>query len=162
MRERCRCGRVRRTFLARRPRRGPWREVMISTGDRPSWSQAGPARPPGRHTTWAGSVSTLLISGSCLGWADPSDGLAEAGEIGRVECCEGVVDHLGVRLRRGRPQDAAAFGQFDADAPLVLVIGALLDEAALLQPPQQSRERTAAEHDLVDEVAVADRRVRRD
>src|SRR5699024_10175632 len=42
-----------------------------------------------------------------------------------------------------------------------LVIGALLDEAALLQPPQQSRERTAAEHDLVDEVAVADRRVRR-
>src|SRR5699024_11630783 len=67
-----------------------------------------------------------------------------------------------VRLRRGRPQDAAAFGQFDADAPLVLVIGALLDEAALLQPPQQSRERTAAEDDLVDEVAVADRRVRRD
>src|SRR5699024_9127672 len=104
---------------------------MISTGARPCWSQAGPGSPPGRHTTWGGSVSTLLISVSCLRWADPADGLAEAGEIGRVECCEGVVYHLGVRLRGGRPQAAAAFGQFDADPSLVIVVGALFDEVAL-------------------------------
>src|SRR5699024_6523482 len=97
-----------------------------------------PGSPPGRHTTWGGSVSTLLISVSCLRWADPADGLAEAGEVGRVECREGVVDHLGVRLRCGRPHTAAACGQPDAHPPLVFVVGALFDEAALLQPPQQA------------------------
>src|SRR5699024_5399323 len=113
-------------------------EAMISTGERNCWSQAGPGSPPGRHTTWGGSVSTLLISVSCLRWADPAVGLAEAGEVGRVECHEGVVDNLGVRLRCGRPQASAAFCQPDADPPLVFVVGALFDEAALLQPPQQA------------------------
>src|SRR5699024_315781 len=111
---------------------------MISTGARPCWSQAGPGSPPGRHTTWGGSGSTLLISVSCLRWADPADGLAEAGEGGRGEGREGGVDHLGVRLRCGRPQAAAAFGQPDAEPALVFVVGALFDEAALLQPPQQA------------------------
>src|SRR5699024_12531429 len=83
-------GRGRRAFSARGPPRGTSREARISTGARPCWSQAGPGSPPGRHTTWGGSVSTLLISVSCLRWADPADGLAEAGEVGRVECREGV------------------------------------------------------------------------
>src|SRR5699024_2014689 len=105
---------------------------------RPCWSQAGPGSPPGRHTTWGGSVSTLLISVSCLRWADPADALAEAGEVGRVECREGAVEHLGVCLCCGRPRAAAWFRQPGADPPLVFVVGALVDEAELLQPPQQA------------------------
>src|SRR5699024_2038361 len=156
-----RCGRVRRTFIARGPPRGTSREAMISTGARPCWSQAGPGSPPSRHTTWGGSVSTLLISVSCLRWADPADGLAEAGEVGRVECREGVVDHLGVRLRCGRPQAAATFGQPDAEPPLGFAVGALFDEPALLRPPPEAWERGAAEHARADAVAVADRRAPR-
>src|SRR5699024_2110389 len=58
--ERCRCGRVRRTFMARGPPRGTARAVMISTGARPARAARGPGRPPSAHTWVSGFASGLV------------------------------------------------------------------------------------------------------
>src|SRR5699024_3366450 len=73
--ERCRCGKVRRTFMARGPPRGTARAVMISTGARPARAARGPGRPPSEHTWVSGfssglvtvSVPSVSVAGPCPG-----------------------------------------------------------------------------------------------
>ena len=64
MRERCRCGSVRRTSIARGPPSGTSRAVMSSTGTPSAHAASGPGRPSLWQRTSAGFVSTLLTIAS--------------------------------------------------------------------------------------------------